>query len=135
MNVNKKIRLFNIYIRPLLYYGLEILELNRGDLDILKRIEGTAIKNIIGIPKKCQLLTQPFYNALNIHTTEDSIHICQYNFLIRAQKNEYVEKFLNEIRLVGNNEGMVSQIVRRLKANANMTEINVAMLRDIAKTN
>ena len=49
MDINSKMRLFGIYIRPLIYYGIEALDINSGDIDELKKIEGNAIKKIIGI--------------------------------------------------------------------------------------
>ena len=49
MDINSKMRLFGTYIKPLIYYGIKALDLNLGDIDELKKIEGNAIKKIIGI--------------------------------------------------------------------------------------
>ena len=47
------------YIKPLIYYGIEALTVNQIEIDELKKIEGKAVKDMIGIPNKCR--TTPIY--------------------------------------------------------------------------
>ena len=48
MDIATKLRLFSIYIKPLIYYGIEALTVNQSDIDELKKIEGKAVKDMIG---------------------------------------------------------------------------------------
>jgi hypothetical protein len=52
------LKLFKVYIKPLLTYGCELNEMSE-----LKKCEGNAIKQKVGIAKKCH--TTPFYGALD----------------------------------------------------------------------
>ena len=49
MAISNKIKLFKIYIKPLVTFGCEVLDLNEDDLKELKKCEGNALKRIIGI--------------------------------------------------------------------------------------
>ena len=44
MDIATKLRLFSIYIKPL----IEALTVNQSDIDELKKIEGKAVKDMIG---------------------------------------------------------------------------------------
>ena len=90
MDINSKMTLFGTNTKPLIYYGIEALELNLGDIDELKKIEGNAIKKIIGISNKSR--TKPLYGALKFNLTEESVHLLQYKFILRAQNNSYLNK-------------------------------------------
>jgi len=53
MSINTKISLFKVYIKPLLYYGAESLDLNIGDINDIKKCEATIVKQLVGISKYC----------------------------------------------------------------------------------
>ena len=69
MNIQTKLKLFKVYIKPLLTYGCEMLDLDANEMSELKKCEGNAIKQIVGIAKKCH--TTPLYGA---HDTTNEIH-------------------------------------------------------------
>ena len=64
MSITTKLKLFKVYIKPLLTYGCELLDLDTNEINELKKCEGNAIKQIIGIAKKCH--TSPLYGAINM---------------------------------------------------------------------
>jgi len=71
MHISSRVKLFKTYIKPLLSYGCDVLDLNENDLLDLKRCEGNALKDIIGITRKCH--TSPIYAALGMETTVESV--------------------------------------------------------------
>ncbi len=91
-HISSRVKLFKTYIKPLLSYGCDVLDLNENDLLDLKRCEGNALKDIIGTTKKCH--TSPIYTALGMQTTVESIRKYQMKFLQKAQNNKYLHEFL-----------------------------------------
>ena len=119
-----KMKLFKIYIKPLLAYGFEMLDLDENELNLLKQIEGNVVKKLIGIPRRCH--TTPLYGALDIESTRNTIMIQQMNFIIRIQKNEYLKKFLIESRKLQNNSGMIGRMlqINGWQQNVNLEKLN-----------
>jgi len=110
MSIPTKLKLFKIYIKPLLTYGCELLDLDSNELGELKKCEGNAIKQIIGIAKRCH--TSPLlYGALDMESTANSIMIQQMKFIKRIQSNEYLKEFLDESRSIKNNSGLVGRLI------------------------
>jgi len=109
MGIPTKLKLFKIYIKPLLTYGCELLDLDLNELGELKKCEGNAIKQIIGIAKRCH--TSPLNGALDIESTANSIMIQQMKFIKRIQSNEYLKEFLDESRSIKNNSGLVGRLI------------------------
>jgi hypothetical protein len=73
MSIQTKLSLFKIYIKPLLYYGCESLDLNKKDVNDIRKCEGGIVKSLVGISKYCH--TDPLFSALDIENTEESIYI------------------------------------------------------------
>jgi hypothetical protein len=127
MNIKTKMRLFQIYIRPLILHGLETLTLTIDEMNRVKRIEGTLIKQIIGIAKYCH--STHLYNALRIHKTHDTINLIQYKFLFRIQNSKYLNEFLIECRKLKINSGLIGKIISSIGLNEDidMNKLNEAM--------
>lgn len=66
MSINTKISLFKI--NPLLYNGIESLDINKGDLNEIGKCESSIVKQLIGISKYCH--TTDLFSALKINTAE-----------------------------------------------------------------
>jgi hypothetical protein len=99
MDIISRVKLFKTYIKPLLSYGCDVLDLNdENDLLDLKRCEVNALKDIIGITRKCH--TSPIYAALGMETTVESVRKYQIKFLKRAQDNNYLHEFRQESRTI-----------------------------------
>ena len=135
MDIYTKMCMFKIYLKPLLFYGCEVLDLSPQEVNELKRIEGNMIKKIIGMAKQCK--STSLYGALEIETVEDSIKKLQYKFIKRAQKSNYVNQFLIESSLIKNNNSLIGKIINNLNldTNANITTINTNIEKDIIRIN
>jgi hypothetical protein len=124
MNIQTKLKLFKVYIKPLLTYGCELLDLDANEINELKKCEGNAIKQIVGISKKCH--TTPLYGALDMGSTVNSILIQQMKFIKRIQSNEYLNEFLEESRNIKNNGGLIGRMIENNKwdPNLNVDKLN-----------
>lgn len=115
MDTETKITLFKIYIKPVLYYGLESLQLTQEETSQLKKIEGNIVKRLLGISKKCR--TTPIYSALRIESTNESIYKAQYKFLLRAIENDFIRQFIDELLEVKSGSGLISDMLKRMGIN------------------
>ena len=98
-----------------MFYGIELADLNQGEISELKRIEGNTIKKLIGMTNSCR--SEPLYGALEIETVEESVRILQYKFIKRIQTNQYLNSFLIETIKIQNDAGLVGNIMKRLELN------------------
>jgi len=129
LSIDNRIKLYNIYIKPLMYYGIESTLINKGDLDLLERAEGNNLKTTIGIPYKC--ISEPIYGALKIPKTTESIKLHRYKFIIRALENTYFNEFFKEMlcfqtknSIIGNlrkdlgirSSNTISQIIKKIES-------------------
>jgi len=46
-----KIHAFNIYIRSVLYYGLDTTFMSKKEINLVKRIDGNLLKKVFGLSK------------------------------------------------------------------------------------
>lgn len=91
--------LYKTFIRPVLMYGIENLDITKTELNNIRRIEGNIIKYMIGISNRCR--TSNLLLALNIEDTETYIENVKAEFVIRLIENLYTTKFI-EILLRSN---------------------------------
>ena len=99
---NMKAHLFKKYIRPVICYGTENLELNGAELLEFKKLEGNAIKRLLRIPIRCK--TTDFVDSLNIEQSNRYLHRTKLKFVLRLYKNEYTRtilEFQTEMKLYG----------------------------------
>jgi len=95
METKHKVELFNIYVKPLIYYGTETFELNGGDLELIEKTEGKLLKSIMSVPNKCH--SNLLYSALKLNTPNETLEINQLKFLQRALKNEFVLEIIKDL--------------------------------------
>ena len=136
MSIETKTRLYSIYLKPLIYYGLEVLVLRQNEIDLIKRLEGNTIKKMLGLNKKC--VSSPLYGAMHLETTEESLQKQQIKFLLRVQNNVYLKRFIIESRKLNLNECLISKINQYARANntSSVDEFNGLLqsrLRDLEK--
>jgi len=117
MCVSTKISLLKIYIKPLLYYGLEALDLNKSEINDIKKCESSIVKQLMGISKYCH--TEELFSALSIETTEESIYKHKLRFLQRLENNSYTNQFITELRMLNNTTGSLTRISKYMKLNNN----------------
>ena len=131
MNVYVKMSLFKTYLKPLLYYGIELIDLNVGEMVEMKRIEGNLLKKVIGMSKCCR--SEPVYGALGLETAEENIKHQQYKFIKRAQENMYLNQFIKHSLDLKNNYGLLGKITKNLSLEnqTDLEAINIAMEKDM----
>lgn len=130
MSIETKIRLYNTYLKPLIYYGSEILVFTQKELNNMKKLEGNTIKKILGINKKC--VSTPLYGALNLETNEENIQKHQIKFILRALENEYLNKFIMETNKLHVTEGLISNLNVINGSTASLEEFKSALVTKLA---
>ena len=105
---NMKGHLYNTYIRPVLFYGLENFNLNLSERLTIKRIEGNIVKNIIGIPRRCK--STELFLALNIEPTYARLNKLKCDSFERLNFNNYTKCVLNYLETVEVKDSIISEI-------------------------
>ena len=98
MCVSTKISVFKVYIKPLLYYDLEALDLNKSEINDIKKCESSIVKQLMRISKYCHHIEELF-SALSLEKTEESIYKHKLKFLKPLENNMYTNKFMTELRM------------------------------------
>ena len=86
--------MFKTYVRPVLMYGCETLDLNESEIDKIAKCEGTAIKRMMGLKKRCY--TRHLLNALNIGTSARYIKLMKLKFFLRIKNNRFTSEIVDE---------------------------------------
>jgi len=134
-----KAQIFKSYIRPVLTYGAENMELNGNEILEFKKLEGNTIKKLLRIPTRCH--TTDLVDALNIEQTNRYLQRMKLKFLIRLSKNEYTHKMLEFQINMKYSESFVEEIANflglkhdyDLETLITESEIKIKQLRDVKK--
>ena len=86
--------MFKTYVRPVIMYGLEILDLNIGEMEQIRRLESLALKRMLKLKKR--YYTRHLMNSLKISSTSRYLESIKHKFFLRASKNAYTNIFVNE---------------------------------------
>ena len=86
--------MFKTYIRPVLTYGLEILELNCGETKKVQKLEALILKRMIGIKQRCY--TRHLFNSLRVGLTSRYLKRMKLKLFSRLSKNSYTRTILEE---------------------------------------
>lgn len=89
-----KAKMFKIYIRPVLLYGLEACCLSKSDARELKKTEGILMKRLLGISQSCH--TTELFRALNVSLTKERCESMKINFFKRLQYNTFTKSLIEE---------------------------------------
>ena len=68
------IQLYRSYVRPVLFYGNEIFDLNKTERSKLITIDGNIMKNMLGMP--IQYHTSDLQVAFGIYTGKQYLNNC-----------------------------------------------------------
>lgn len=85
-------QLYKTFIRPVLLYGNEVLDLKKGELNTLKRTENNIIKKLLNIPIRSR--TTWLINALNIEPIDIYLENQKLNFIKRLTENKYTRSLV-----------------------------------------
>ncbi len=88
-------QLFKTYVRPVLHYGLEVLNLKRGEIDHLETMESNMIKLGLGLPNRIH--SKNLLLALRIDAFTNRLKLIQTSFYARLFANNYTRNFINEL--------------------------------------
>jgi hypothetical protein len=103
-----KAQLFRTYIRPILTYGTENMQLDQRELLQFKRIEGNCLKRILRIPTRCR--TTDLFDALKIEQTNDYLIRMKLKFILRLDTNELTKSMLNTMCNMPYTNSFISEI-------------------------
>ena len=81
--------MFKTYARPVLMYCCETLDLNKSETEKISRCEGTALKRMLGLKKRCY--TRHLFNAVKIGTTDRYIKMRKIKFFLRLNQNAFIK--------------------------------------------
>ncbi len=87
--------LFNVYIRPIINYGLENTELDPADTEHLSSVETMILKSTMSINKQCQ--NTSLLRSVNIKPFLENHIISKLNFYTRLLDNEFTRIMISEI--------------------------------------
>ena len=73
--------MFRTYIRPVALYGIEILEINKTEIESLKKLESNILKKMIGF--KQRNYSRHLFNAMKIGHTKRFIKKMKLQFYIK----------------------------------------------------
>ena len=95
MHPHLQAEMFKIHIRPILYYAIENYHLSEYDMKTIKRIEGNALKRLIGISTHCK--STDLFFSFNMMMTVDRIKWLKLKHFIRMSRNELTNSLLVEL--------------------------------------
>ena len=84
--------LYKTFIRPVLMYGMESIDLKKTEINEMRRTEGNIVKKLIGIPSRCR--TTSFLLSLNIEDTRTFLENQKVEFIIRQIENKCTKNLL-----------------------------------------
>jgi hypothetical protein len=88
--------IYNTYARPILYYGLETLVLNKTEKIKIKKTESGIIKHMLGL-RKCSKSTELLF-ASGLELSEQRLDKFKCSFFDRLNKNEYTKQVIESIK-------------------------------------
>jgi len=87
--------LFNVYIRPLIQYGVDTFTLGKNDLAKVCEMEGNCLKDALGLFRRIH--STELFLALNLKTTFCCIKRNKLNLFRRLINNEYTKEIISNV--------------------------------------
>jgi hypothetical protein len=88
--------IYNTYARPVLYYGLETLTLNKTEKTKIRKTESGIIKYMLGL-RKCSKSTELLF-AAGLEMSEQRLDKFKCSFFGRLMKNDYTKSVIESIK-------------------------------------
>ena len=108
LSMYSKSFLFREYIRPVILYGLDVFDLNKEEIENIRKTETMVLKQLLGIKK--QVHNTAIMLALSIEQTENLIQKSKLNLLTRLLENKYTEKILIETNQINRDNSFVTTV-------------------------
>ena len=87
--------MFNTHVRPILFYALENLHSSLNDMKQIKRIEGNALKRLLGLSTTCK--STDLFISFEMFNTYDRIKWLKLNHYLTMSKNNFTNKSVKRI--------------------------------------
>ena len=84
--------LFKTYLRPLINFGIDNCDLDENELTALKRIEGNALKALVGLNKEMKSIA--LFSAFNVDLTGTKVIKDRLNLFTRLCNNDMSNNLL-----------------------------------------
>ncbi len=97
INALTKSQLYKSFIMPILTYGLELIKLNKHEMNQLRITESNMIKNLINVRSSCR--TEPIMSALKIEALNRRLVKMKLSLYTRLNENSYT-KFWKNVKLL-----------------------------------
>ena len=115
--------IYKTFIMPVLFYGMEIIDLTKTNMKIIKRFESNLIRTIYGIPKRCR--TSNLRLAINIMDTIMKLKQIQIEFFERLIENSYTREILKELLKIPDDNDYISYITSILDEIEHESELSI----------
>ena len=104
-----KIFLYKAYARPILFYGLEAIKLNKTEINNIQTIESSIVKYQLGLRKQSK--SSELLYALDIEKSELRLQELKCSFYMRLMRNNYTQKVIQSIENYYNatNDAQISE--------------------------
>ena len=93
VNPDVKSFMYKVYCRPILFYGIENMNLSQQDLKQIQTTESTLIKYALNLYKTVK--SKNLLKAINLELVEDRVKELKMNFFLRLMKNDTVKNVIN----------------------------------------
>lgn len=107
-------QMFKIYIRPILYYGIENVFINKSKLNQIKRIDGNILKIMMMVPTRCR--TTSLQLALNITPAHDHLIQIKLDFYMNLINNPFTKSVLEQTSTIKLEEDLKTEISKIVDA-------------------
>ncbi|RNA13858.1 hypothetical protein BpHYR1_026326 [Brachionus plicatilis] len=111
-NPHMKGQLFKVFIRPVLYYGLENVFIQKITLNLIKRIDGNLLKRIFALPTRCHYTDLQI--ALDIKPVSEVVKKMKLEFYLRLTGNTYTRDLLLETSGELCRDDLLSEIINHI---------------------
>ena len=95
LDVHVKSLLFKAYSRPILYYGMENMVLNKTEAKTIQSLEGILVKRMLNVGKTSR--TSQLLRAIKIEPAADKIDVIKLSFYARLVDNQYTKQIILRI--------------------------------------
>lgn len=117
IDIQTKAKMFKIFLRPVLMYGVENLQMKKSDAKQIKRADGNLLKRLLNVNKRCY--TSEIKRSCNIELTHEKIKIIKLAFYKRIQQNEFTKRLydeLNRLNVKSSYPEEISKLLEPIKA-------------------
>ncbi len=89
--------MYNSFIMPILTYCVELLVLNKKEMNQIRITESNMIKTMLNVRSSCR--SKPILNAMRVEHLSRRINKMKLSLFIRLNENEYTKTLLNECEI------------------------------------